>query len=141
MLSNISVLIVWLMPSSAIYPKYISVTSTDITVLLGNMLENAVEACKRDTADRKWIKLRIKPHGQSQLLILVDNTCSAPVTFEAGIPLSSKRSGRGIGVASIQEIAARYDGMARFEHQDSIFCTSVRLTYRQNEAENSAGVK
>lgn len=127
--------------SKVIYPKYISVTSTDITVLLGNMLENAVEACKRDTADRKWIKLRIKPHGQSQLLILVDNTCAAPVTFEAGIPLSSKRSGRGIGVASIQEIAARYDGMARFEQQDSIFCTSVRLTYRQNEAENSAGVE
>lgn len=109
------------------YPKDYLVSDTDITVLLGNLLENAVEACKRDSADAKFIKLRVKQREQSMLLVMVDNSCVSTVAFENGTPLSSKRSGVGIGVASIREIAARYDGIARFEQRDGIFYSSVRL--------------
>lgn len=109
------------------YPKDYFVSDTDITVLLGNLLENAVEACKRDSADAKFIKLRVKQREQSMLLVMVDNSCVSTVAFENGTPLSSKRSGVGIGVASIREIAARYDGIARFEQRDGIFYSSVRL--------------
>lgn len=109
------------------YPKDCPVSDTDMTVLLGNLLENAVEACKRDTADTKFIKLRVKQKGPSMLLVLVDNSCVSAVAFEDGTPLSSKREGVGIGVASVREIAARYGGVARFEQKDGVFYASVRL--------------
>ena len=109
------------------YPKDYPVSDTDIIVLLGNLLENAVEACKRDSADTKFIKLRVKQKGQSMLLVMVDNSCVSTVTFEDGTPLSSKREGVGIGVASVREIAARYNGVARFEQKDGVFYASVRL--------------
>lgn len=109
------------------YPKNYPVSDTDIIVLIGNLLENAVEACKRDSADTKFIKLRVKQKGQSTLLVMVDNSCVSTVTFEDGTPLSSKREGVGIGVASVREIAARYDGVARFEQKDGVFYASVRL--------------
>ena len=109
------------------YPKNYPVSDTDITVLIGNLLENAVEACKRDSADTKFIKLRVKQRGQSMLLVMVDNSCVSTVAFEDGTPLSSKREGVGIGVASVREIAARYDGVAMFEQKDGVFYASVRL--------------
>ena len=109
------------------YPKNYPVSDTDIIVLIGTLLENAVEACKRDSADTKFIKLRVKQKGQSFLLVMVDNTCVSAVTFEDGTPLSSKREGVGIGVASVREIAARYNGAARFEQKDGVFYASVRL--------------
>ena len=109
------------------YPKNYPVSDTDIIVLIGNLLENAVEACKRDNADTKFIKLRVKQKGQSMLLVMVDNSCVSAVTFEDGTPLSSKREGVGIGVASVREIAARYNGVARFEQKDGVFYASVRL--------------
>ena len=109
------------------YPKNYPVSDTDIIVLIGNLLENAVEACKRDSADTKFIKLRVKQKGQSMLLVMVDNSCVSTVTFEDGTPLSSKREGVGIGVASVREIAARYNGAARFEQKDGVFYASVRL--------------
>lgn len=109
------------------YPKNYPVSDTDIIVLIGNLLENAVEACKRDSADTKFIKLRVKQKGQSMLLVLVDNSCVSPVTFENGTPLSSKRDGAGIGVASVREIAARYGGVAMFEQKNGVFYASVRL--------------
>ena len=110
-----------------IYPKECPVTITDITVLLGNLLENAVEACKRDAADRPFIKLRVKQRGQSMLLVLIDNTCLTQIVFEDGTPLSAKREGMGIGTASVREIAGRYNGSVLFEQRDGVFYASVRL--------------
>lgn len=109
------------------YPSECLVSSTDITVLLGNLLENAVEACLRETEEQKQIKLRIKQRGSTALLVLVDNTCAAPVVFVEDTPLSSKRDGIGIGVSSVKEIAARYDGTVQFQQKSGIFYTSVLL--------------
>lgn len=107
------------------YPDSCTISETDITVLLGNILENAVEACQRNVENQAFIKLIIRQHGDSQLLILTDNTCNIPVTFNSGIPMSSKCKGMGVGTSSIQDIAKRYHGTVRFEWKEKIFYTSV----------------
>ena len=109
------------------YPQDCPISATEITVLLGNLLENAVEACLRDSAETRWIQLRIQPQGHQGLLILTDNSCTQPVHFSGSLPLSSKREGMGIGVASIQDIAAAYRGYVRFEKKEDVFSASVYL--------------
>lgn len=109
------------------YPDDCPVSGTDITVLLGNLLENAVEACQREAAGPQTIKLRVKRWGSSTLLILVDNSCVTPVVFDGDTPLSSKREGAGIGAASVREIAARYGGTVQFEQKGGMFYASVLL--------------
>ncbi|WP_416326790.1 sensor histidine kinase [[Eubacterium] hominis] len=116
------------------YPDNCSISETDITVLLGNMLENAVEACQRSKSNDTFIKLWIKQHGTSELLILTDNTCNVPVTFQDGVPKSSKREGMGIGTSSMQDIAKRYDGSVRFETSDGIFYTSVIMRFTKENS-------
>lgn len=111
------------------YPESSPVTDTDITVLLGNLLENAFEASQKAAEDLKFIKLRIKCQDKASVLILVDNSCEGTVIFENGIPLSSKREGFGIGTASIREIASRYNGRVLFEQKDGVFCASVYLRF------------
>ena len=109
------------------YPDDCPVSDTDITVLLGNLLENAVEACRQEAVERRLITLRVKRRGSSSLLILVDNTCVTPVMFANGMPLSSKKEGGGIGTASVSEIAARYGGTVQFEQNSEVFYASVIL--------------
>lgn len=109
------------------YPEDGPLSSTEITVLLGNLLENAVEACQREAGDQRYIKLRIRQRGSTELLILADNSCTVPVVFAGDTPLSVKREGVGIGVASVREIAARYGGEAKFEQRDGMFYASVFL--------------
>lgn len=113
------------------YPDKCSVADTDITVLLGNLLENAVEACVReglreDAQGKRSIHMRIKIHDDA-LLILVSNACTHPVEFSGELPLSSKRSGVGIGITSVREIAARYRGDTEFLQKDGMFYASVML--------------
>lgn len=112
------------------YPQSCSITETDITVLLGNLLENAVEACQQQAGNQNFIKLRIKRHGDAELLILVDNTCLTPIDFKNGIPVSTKHEGTGIGISSMQDIAERYHGTVRFEWKEGIFYTSILLQYQ-----------
>lgn len=109
--------------AAADYPENCPVSDTDAAVLLENMLENAIEACRRDSDGLPFIKRR----GNSSLLILADNACREPATFQDGVPLFSKRTGPGIGAASIREIAARYGGSAQFEQRDGVFYASVLL--------------
>lgn len=107
------------------YPEPCPITATDITVLLGNLLENAVEACHNEAVP-KLIKLRIRQKG-NMLFILVDNTCTTSVHFQEGTPLSSKREGFGIGAASVVSITERYHGTAQFEQREGMFYASVLL--------------
>lgn len=116
------------------YPEDCPVSATDITVLLGNLLENAVEAC-RNEAGPKNIRLRIKQKGSTMLLVLVDNTCTMPVRLQDDTPLSSKREGVGIGAASVQSIAKRYGGTTQFEQRDGMFYASVLLYMTDNKTE------
>lgn len=114
------------------YPDACSITDTDITVLLGNLLENAIEACERQSTGERFIKLRIIRHGTSELLIMSDNSCDTPVQFEQGIPQSSKREGMGIGTSSMKDIANRYHGSVRFEYKNHVFYTSI-IVHCQHE--------
>ena len=120
------------------YPKEAPVSNTDMTVLLGNLLENAVEACGREATEGQSIQLLVKRRGSSTLMVMVDNTCRAAVTFSDGIPLSSKREGMGIGVASVREIAARYGGAVQFKQENGVFHASVMLSIVPTGSEDAA---
>lgn len=109
------------------YPDNSPVTDTEITVLVGNLLENALEASQKVDKEFKFIKLRIKYQESTSLLILVDNSYEGYVKFKNGTPLSSKREGFGIGAASIREIASRYNGRVLFEQRDQVYYASVYL--------------
>ncbi|WP_367931973.1 ATP-binding protein [Enterocloster citroniae] len=113
------------------YPDNCPVSDTEATVILGNMLENAVDACQRESGTRKIIRLRIRQRKESSLLFITDNTCTVPVRFteDMKVPLSSKRKGAGIGIMSIREIADRYDGDVRFEQKEGMFYASVSLQF------------
>ena len=115
--------------AQAAYPEQCPVPDTEVTVLLGNLLENAVEACLREKNGKCSIRLRIFRKNKSSLVFLTDNTCSGTVRFDADgkTPLSSKRKGVGIGVSSIREIADRYGGDTLFEQKAGMFYASVWL--------------
>lgn len=108
------------------YPYPAPISNTDAVVLLGNLLENAVEACARQTNGEKWIRLHIKS-TRSTIAITLDNSFSGKCRTNGGTLLSSKRDGVGIGLRSIEEIAEKYNGFAEFQPDGCIFQSSVYL--------------
>lgn len=105
-------------------PQNIGIEETDISVMLGNLLENALEACKAEEGKRKII-IRAGTDGGS-LCITVDNTYTGRLKFAAdGRLLSTKHKGAGLGTQSVKSIAEQNGGICRFEAKDGMFYASV----------------
>ena len=101
---------------------------SDLSVLLGNLLENAVEATARQKEGEKRISVKGGLQSNGLFAFTVDNTCAEPPRQTASGELrSSKHSGLGIGTASIRDIASRYGGIVHLNYSEGLFEASVLL--------------
>lgn len=98
----------------------------EFCVLLGNLLENAWEACLTSD-DKRFIRIHALQKENDTLTLTVDNTSPRPPQTEGESFYSSKHEGFGIGTASIRMIAEKYHGDARFQWKDSVFFASILL--------------
>lgn len=111
-------------------PGNIFVSDTDISVLFGNLIENAIDACKEESGDDRKIDIRAMLKG-STLCVTVDNTFTGTLRRTTDNEfLSTKHKGRGLGTQSVKSIAEQYGGVCRFEVNDGMFCASVMCNKR-----------
>lgn len=107
------------------------IPETEFCVLLGNLLENALDACQTGRSESKtsqpFIRVCAIQIGTSTLSITVDNTSVFKPTWINEKLVSTKAAGSGIGTESIRMIAEQYRGDARFEWRDGVFYASVML--------------
>ncbi len=99
----------------------------EFCALLGNLLENAIDACAASKAPR-IIRLHIRQRGKQALYLTLDNTSDQPPKSDSGRFLSSSHDGFGIGTESVRVITKRYNGDTRFEWKDGMFYVSVMLS-------------
>lgn len=93
----------------------------DLCVLIGNMLENAAEACARMETNRVRRIDAVAVQDGTRLTFAVSNTFDGGVTTQGGAYHSRKHTGEGIGINSIRAIAQKYDGYSSFAHNGSTF--------------------
>lgn len=103
---------------------------SDLCIVVGNLLENAVEACSRMTEGKRFIRLH--SHLEYGVLTLtVDNSFDGKVKEKNGTLLSSKREGEGMGLSSVAAVAKKHGGAARFEVKDTVFQSSVYMRIQE----------
>lgn len=108
-------------------PQQLSIPDNDLAVLIGNLVENAIEACIAQTKGEKKLLICGQTQG-SKLLFTIDNTFDRPVRKDrSGVFLSSKHTGQGIGIESAKAIVQRHNGQLRIEQNDGMFCVSVLM--------------
>ena len=109
-------------------PEKLIISETDFCVLIGNLLENALESCKTQAGNNKrFIRVLIQQNQMSAISIAIDNSCPSRPVWDGQKLLSTKHPGSGIGTESARYIAKRYSGDARFEWKDGVFFASVML--------------
>ena len=107
------------------------VEPADMTVLLGNCLENALEALRQIPEGQRRLTIEIMP-VKSMLVLRIQNTCGRthlskkPAGWE-DFASSKGTDRRGVGLRSVTAIAEKYDGSAQFQCKDGVFTTRVIL--------------
>lgn len=95
----------------SICDQIMGVSDVDLNILLGNLFDNAIEACERRN-DIREISLTIKRRG-AYLVIIMENTAGENVSFaETAKP---DKVNHGYGLSSMEEIAERYGGRVHRE--------------------------
>lgn len=107
-------------------PDKLDVRNEDMAVLLGNLLENAIEA-GGSGVERRQIRFKMALSG-GMLAIAVDNRFDGCISMDGGQYVSTKGQHRGIGLQSIRAIAETYGGFAEFSHEKDVFHSAVMLT-------------
>ena len=107
-------------------PEQLPVADTDISVLLGNLLENALDACMEFEGEK-----RIIIHGNADMhsvFFTIDNTCGNSIQKnQKGQFLTTKKKGSGIGVESVKHIVERYNGVFTAKKKGEMFYVSFML--------------
>lgn len=99
-------------------------TDTQLCIIFGNLLENAIEACCRTENENRFIKLSSNIKA-GMLYIAMDNSCDGNIRIENGGFISSKRNEIGTGINSITAIVKKYGGNAKFNVNGNVFESSV----------------
>ncbi len=103
-------------------PKEICVSDSDLCIVLGNALENALEACnKQDPAATRSVAVEAKTVG-GQLLIKITNTYNGTVSQMGERYLTTKEEPyHGIGLQNIKKVVDAYGGYVKTEHNKTAF--------------------
>ena len=113
--------------ATALVPQEIQISGTDLAVLIGNTLDNAMEAClnMKEEEDR-FIRIYIDVI-KKQLYISVTNSMQGKATKTGNTYLSTKKGVHGFGLISIDNIVAKYKGYINRQTENGVFATEIML--------------
>ncbi len=107
-------------------PPDLDFPSDELCILLGNLLENAMEALSRQDTGRRMLYLR----GEAQdgeLRLVVNNSFDGHIRKHGDVFISRKREGFGLGVLSVTRIVESHGGLCRFAHEGRQFRVSLLI--------------
>lgn len=107
-------------------PERISVEDVDLCVILGNLLDNALEACALVEEERRFLRVYMTVH-KSQLYFSVQNAAKEEPDFEARNYITRKRGNHGLGMKRVQAAVDKYDGYLRLANEAGIFAAEVTM--------------
>lgn len=107
-------------------PKTLTVSDIDLCVVLGNLIDNAVEACEKVEESGQFIRLYIGTL-QKQLYVSVSNATNEHVRKLDEEYITAKRGNHGHGMKRINRIVEKYGGFINRKNEPGVFVTEIML--------------
>ena len=112
---------------SARLPKLPGITGTDTAALFGNILENAIEGCQTLPKGQRYFKLVTEVRDGNSLYIISTNSFNGYVKKTKEGYSSTKHSGRGTGLVSINAVVEKYSGYSQIYNSTNEFFVDVMI--------------
>ncbi len=108
-------------------PEVLPLTDVELSILLGNLLENGHEAARKQGVSDPFLSVKMRMDYQT-LSLLVENSFATPLQRNGKRLLSSKREGYGIGTESVRALVEGYGGSCDFADDGGVFRVMVSIT-------------
>lgn len=107
-------------------PEEIVITDIDMCVILGNLLDNAIEACLKIDEEKRFIRIYIAMM-KNQLYISIQNSAKEELDFNERHYISTKRGEHGLGMKRVKILIDKYNGYLNLQNEPGIFASEVTL--------------
>ena len=120
--------------AAASIPKESSIPDVSLCTILGNLLDNAMEACLRLTdPEARFLRVYISPM-KGQLYLSVTNSAPGKARQENGKFLSAKpnrdpRARHGFGLSQIDRMVKYLGGYVNRQQEEDVFATEVMIPF------------
>ncbi|MBO5071774.1 MAG: GHKL domain-containing protein [Eubacterium sp.] len=108
-------------------PKKLSCNPVDLCVLLGNLIDNAIEACeKMDPSQDRFIRIYMCVR-KKQFYLSVSNATSEVIRKLDREYITNKRGNHGNGLRRINKVVEKNNGFINRQNEPGVFATEVML--------------
>ncbi len=108
-------------------PYNLPFDNADLCVILGNALDNAIEASEKVPKEKAFINLMMR-YAEENLVIVIENYYEGKHNRnKEGRLVTSKKDhfNHGVGLSSIHNSLEKYNGQMKIEEKNSIFKLSI----------------
>lgn len=104
-------------------PVSLTVSELDLCIVIGNLLDNAIDACMELPAEERLIRIYMEMKGNYLYLALTNTAGGAKKqNFR-----TTKGEGHGLGIARADAVVRKYGGYITRASEDNAFSTEVLL--------------
>lgn len=110
----------------ATVPGNLKISDVHLCAIIGNLLDNAIEACEKVPAEKRFIRVYIGLF-QQQLYISVSNSTEATRRKKLTELITSKKGEHGLGLKRVDRIVSDYEGFVNRKNEPGVFATEIML--------------
>lgn len=113
--------------NNIVVPPHLDIDSVDLSVILSNLLDNAIEASLK-LEDNRMIESHIHLY-KGNLFISVKNNYNGEIISSHAVYLTTKKDSHehGIGLKNVQHVVTKYNGTQNVEHDEHTFTVSIMI--------------
>lgn len=111
--------------AGVILPETLEVNTDDMVVILGNLLDNAIEACEKVNFF-KYIKLFMR-YEEGCIIISIKNSFDQIINKAGGEFITRKKDKNlhGLGIKSVKNTVEKYNGIIEFTSEGKEFSVDI----------------
>ena len=116
----------------AVIPEELSISDVELSIILGNYLENAIEACRGLEEPERFIRLYIGMKG-NMLYYSMLNSAGRKQKKQGSLFASGKSGMHGFGLKRAEAILKKHGGWCKYNSEDGAFSTEFLVPAGKEE--------
>lgn len=115
------------------FPSPVYIEDIDLCVLIGNIMDNAIESCMKAEYDKREIELFIQTKSE-YFLMDCKNRIGSRIIKEGNTFKTSKedKSAHGIGLKNVQSTVKKYNGDLSVDLKDEMFILRITMLNKKD---------
>ncbi len=113
--------------ATARVPSKIKISDVDLCIIVGNLLDNALEACDKLPKENRFVRIYINVKNNAHLYMSFTNSAGEKQKKLGNIFASTKGASGGLGLYRVDGLVSKYNGYLTRGSEDGGFTTEVIL--------------